>query len=116
MNAEQRETPKKLILTTSDLIPGCTITETLGLVRGSTVRARHLGHDIIASFKRMVGGEVDDYTKLLAEAREQAIDRLVDQARSKGATAVTCVRFSSAEIAQGAAEILIYGTAVKHTS
>lgn len=110
------KSPKKLILVTSDTIEGATITETLGLVRGSTVRARHLGHDVIAGLKRMVGGEVDDYTKLLAEAREQAVDRLVDQARARGATAVVAVRFASAEIATGAAEILIYGTAVKHVS
>lgn len=85
----------------------------LGIVRGSAVRARHLGKDILALFKNMVGGEMEEYTKLLAEAREQALDRMIEQARSMGADAITGVRFSSSQIAQGAAEVLVYGTAVK---
>lgn len=100
------------LVVTSDEIPGRRITSALGMVRGSTVRARHLGNDILASLKRVVGGEVDDYTKLLAEAREQALDRMVEQAKALGADAVVAVRYASAEIASGAAEVLIYGTAV----
>ena len=101
-----------IVVTIMD-VPGRKVTETIGLVRGSTVRARHLGRDIAAAFKNMVGGEVAEYTKLLAESREQAIDRLIDEARSRGADAVVGVRFSTSEISSGAAEILAYGTAVK---
>jgi len=102
-----------MILTTSDAIPGHAIEETLGLVRGSVVRARHLGKDITALFKNMVGGELDEYAKLLAESREQALDRMVAEAKSKGAGAVVALRFSSSQISAGAAEVLVYGTAVK---
>lgn len=102
-----------MILSTSDDVPGREITETLGLVRGSTVRARHLGKDIAAMLKNMVGGEMDEYTKLLAESREQAIDRMILEAEAKGANAVVTVRFCTSQISQGAAEILVYGTAVK---
>lgn len=102
-----------MILTTCDDVPGQTITETIGLVRGNAVRARHLGKDITALFKNIVGGELDEYTKLLAESREQAIDRMISEAASKGADAVVAMRFSSSEIAAGAAEVLVYGTAVK---
>ncbi len=102
-----------MIVVTSDEIPGRTIAEAIGLVKGNSVRARHLGKDITAIFKNVVGGEVDEYTKLMAEAREQAIDRLVLEAESKGADAIVCLRLSSAQISAGAAEILAYGTAVK---
>ena len=102
-----------MIMVSSDEIPGRTIEEGVGLVRGSSVRSRHLGKDIIAVFKNIVGGEVEEYTKLLAEAREQAIDRMIAEARSRGADAIVTVRFASAEIASGAAEVLVYGTAVK---
>ena len=102
-----------MILTTSDEIPGHAITDTIGLVKGNAVRARHLGKDITALFKNMVGGELDEYTKLLAESREQAIDRMVSDAKSKGADAVVALRFASSEISAGAAEVLVYGTAVK---
>ena len=102
-----------MILSTSDDIPGHDIVETIGLVKGNAVRARHLGKDITALFKNMVGGELDEYTKLLAESREQAIDRMVSDARSKGANAVVALRFASSEISAGAAEVLVYGTAVK---
>jgi len=102
-----------LIVVTTFELPGRRITEHLGLVRGNAVRARHLGTDLLAGLKNLVGGEVEEYTKLLAEAREQAVDRMVAEARSLGADAVIGARFSSAEIAKGAAELLAYGTAVK---
>lgn len=102
-----------MILVTSDEISGHPVGEALGLVRGSSVRARNLGRDIVATLKNVVGGEVEEYTKLLAEAREQALDRMRAQARSKGADAVVAIRFSSSQIASGAAEVLVYGTAVK---
>ena len=102
-----------MILVTTMEVPGRQITEALGLVRGSSVRARHLGKDVLAFFKHMVGGEVLEYTKLLAEVREQAMDRMLEEARARGADAVVAVRFASSEIAQGSAEILCYGTAVK---
>ena len=102
-----------MILVTSDEIPGRSIRETIGLVRGSSVRSRHLGKDLVAVFKNMVGGEVEEYTKLLAEAREQAIDRMSSEARARGADAIVAVRFASSEIASRAAEVLVYGTAVR---
>ncbi len=102
-----------MILTTSDTIPGHTIEETFGLVRGSVVSARHLGKDITALLKNVIGGEMDEYTKLLAESREQALDRMEAEAKSKGANAVVTLRFSSSQIAAGAAEVLVYGTAVR---
>ncbi len=83
------------------------------MVRGTTVRAHHVGNDIIAYLRNLVGGEVIEYTKMLAEAREQAIDRMTEDAKSIGANAVTDVRFSTSDIASGAAEVLVYGTAVK---
>lgn len=101
------------ILCTTDLVPGRVLAEPLGLVRGSAVRARHLGKDIIAFLKNLVGGEIDDYTKLLGEAREQALDRLRAEARALGADAVVGLRFCGTEIASGAAEFLAYGTAVR---
>ena len=102
-----------MILVTSDEVPGRRITATIGMVKGNAVRARHLGRDITALFKNIVGGELDEYTKLLAEAREQAIDRMVEDARSRGADAITSIRITSTEISSGAAEFLVYGTAVK---
>jgi uncharacterized protein YbjQ (UPF0145 family) len=102
-----------MILTTSDTIPGQVLQETCGLVKGNAVRARHMGKDITAMFKNMVGGELDEYTKLLAESREQALDRMVADAKSKGADAIVTMRFSSSQISAGAAEVLVYGTAVK---
>lgn len=102
-----------MILATTDELPGREIVETLGLVRGNAVRARHLGQDIGAMFKNMVGGEIPEYTKLLAEVREQALDRMVSEAHARGADAVVALRFASAEISAGAAEILAYGTAVR---
>jgi len=105
---------KKHLYTTDD-VPGFHRTEALGLVRGSSVRARHLGRDLTAMFKNIVGGELDEYTKLMGEVREQALDRMADEARALGANAVVGVRFVSTEIATGAAEVLAYGTAVKLT-
>ncbi|HUR27555.1 MAG TPA: heavy metal-binding domain-containing protein [Planctomycetota bacterium] len=102
-----------MILCTTDDVPGREISQTIGLVRGNTVRSRHLGRDISASFKRLVGGEIEEYTKLLAESREQAIDRMVAEARARGADAVVGMRFTSSEISAGAAEFVAYGTAVK---
>ena len=101
-----------MILVTSDAIPGRSIREVHGLVRGTSVRSRHLGRDLLASMKNLVGGEMHEYTKLLAEAREQALDRMCAEARAMGANAVVGVRFSSSEIARCAAEVLVYGTAV----
>ncbi len=101
-----------MIVTTNLEIAGKQIVRTVGLVKGNTIRARHLGRDIAALFRNIVGGEVKEYTKLIAEAREQAIDRMVDDAKAKGANAVVMVRFTTSEIMKGAAELLAYGTAV----
>lgn len=103
----------EILLCTTDSAPSRRITHTFGLVRGSSVRARHLGKDITAAFKNLVGGEIDDYTKLMAEAREQALDRMMAEACALGADAVVGLRFSGTEITAGAAEFLAYGTAVK---
>ena len=102
----------KIILVTTETIPGKEIKKVLGLVRGNTIRARHMGKDIMAGFKNMVGGEIVDYTKMMAESREQAIDRLIEDAQSVGANAVIGLRFTTTSMMQGAAEFLIYGTAV----
>jgi uncharacterized protein YbjQ (UPF0145 family) len=102
-----------MILATSDDIPGREITEALGLVRGNTIRARHIGRDIAAILRNLVGGEVRDYTKMMAEAREQALDRMIAEAEEMGANAITGIRFSTSFVMQGAAEFLVYGTAVK---
>lgn len=102
-----------MIVTTAETIPGRTIGATLGIVRGNTIRARHVGTDIVAALRNVVGGEVPEYTKLLAEAREQAYDRMVANAQAAGADAIIAMRFSTSAISQGAAEILAYGTAVK---
>lgn len=101
-----------MIVTTTSEIAGKRIVRTLGMVRGNTVRARHLGRDIMAVLRNVVGGEIPEYTKLMAEAREQAIDRLVEDAESLGADAVVEMRFSTSMVASGAAELLAYGTAV----
>ena len=101
-----------MILTTTDS-PGRPVQEVLGIVRGSTVRSRHLGKDILAVFRNIVGGEVDEYTKLVAEARGQALDRLSAEARALGADAVVGLRFGTSQVSQGAAEVLAYGTAVR---
>lgn len=99
-------------LTTLETVPGKTITRHLGLVQGSTVRAKHVGRDILAGLKNIVGGELTSYTALLAESRNEALDRMVEQARAAGANAVVNVRFATSNIAAGAAEVMAYGTAV----
>ena len=102
-----------MILTTTDFIPGKEVSQILGIARGSSVRARHVGNDIMASLKNIVGGEIEEYTKLQALAREQALERLEKDAQELGAEAVINVRMMTSMVSQGAAEILIYGTAVK---
>ena len=101
-----------MIITTSDQVEGKAITKTIGLVKGSTIRARHLGKDIMAGLRGMVGGEISEYTKMMAEAREEAIQRMVEDAETKGANAVVSMRFSTSMIMQNAAEVLAYGTGV----
>jgi len=101
-----------MIFVTSDQIAGKTIKKTLGIVRGNTIRARHVGRDISAALKNLVGGEIKDYTKMMAESREQALDRMVEEAESLGANAIINVRFATSMIMQSASEILAYGTAV----
>jgi uncharacterized protein YbjQ (UPF0145 family) len=101
-----------MILTNTETVPGKTITRFYGVVSGSTVRAKHIGRDIMASLKNIVGGELKGYTELLQEAREEALSRMVEQAKSLGANAVVNVRFSTSSVTQGAAELFAYGTAV----
>jgi uncharacterized protein YbjQ (UPF0145 family) len=101
-----------MIIATADTIADKKIVKTLGVVRGNTIRARHIGKDIMAVFRNMVGGEVTEYTKLMGESREQAIDRMVEQAEAMGANAVVTVRLTTSMLMGGAAEIVAYGTAV----
>jgi len=102
-----------MLLTTQNLFSEYEITQTLGLVKGNTVRARHVGKDMMAVFRNIVGGEVDEYTKLLSESREQAIDRMIVNAKMLGADGIVGIRFTTSSIMQAASEILAYGTAVK---
>ncbi|HSG48070.1 MAG TPA: YbjQ family protein [Longimicrobiales bacterium] len=101
-----------IVVTTPD-VPGRKVMKVLGMVRGNTIRARHVGHDISAAFRNIAGGEVREYTKMLAEAREQAVDRMLEEAEALGANAVIAVRFQTCEVMKGAAEMLCYGTAVE---
>lgn len=101
-----------IIVTTAD-VPGTRIVRVLGLVRGNTIRARHVGRDILANLRNIAGGEVREYTKMLAEAREQAIDRMVEEAQTLDANAIVAVRFQTSMVMKGAAEMLCYGTAVR---
>jgi uncharacterized protein YbjQ (UPF0145 family) len=101
-----------MIVTTTDELPGRRITRILGLVRGNTIRARHLGRDIQAVLRNIAGGEIKEYTKMLAESREQALDRMTEEAEALGADAVVSVRFATSMVMTGAAEIMCYGTAV----
>jgi uncharacterized protein YbjQ (UPF0145 family) len=101
-----------MLLTTTDTIEGRRIIKTLGLVRGNTIRARHIGNDIMACLRNIVGGEITNYTKMMAESREQALDRMIEDARKLGANAIVQVRFSTSMIMTAASEILAYGTAV----
>lgn len=101
-----------LAIYTTDTVPGHRVVRTIGLVRGNTIRSRAIGYDLVAVFKTLVGGEISEYTKMLAEAREQALDRMRAEALERGATAVVGVRFTTSMVMQGCAEILAYGTAV----
>jgi len=101
-----------MIITTSGQVEGKTIVKTVGLVKGSTIRARHVGRDIMVGLRGMVGGEITEYTKMMAEAREQAIQRMVEDAEKQGANAIVSMRFSTSMIMQSAAEVLAYGTGV----
>ena len=101
-----------MIITTVERIEGKNITRTVGLVRGSTIRARHAGRDIMAGLRSIVGGEITDYTKMMAESREQALQRMVDDAEKQGANAIVGLRFTTSMIMQNASEILAYGTGV----
>ena len=101
-----------MIVVTSSTIPGKEIKKSFGIVRGNTIRARHIGKDILAVFKNILGGEIDEYTKLMSESREQSLDRMVENAKELGANAIVDCRFSTSFIMQNAAEILVYGTAV----
>ena len=101
-----------MLVVSSPDIPGKKIVRTLGLVKGNTIRARHIGKDILAVFKNIVGGEIQEYTKLMAESREQAIDRMVQDAEQLGANAIISVSTTTSVISQGAAELLVIGTAV----
>lgn len=102
-----------LILTTLESVPGKEIVQHYGLVQGSTIRAKHVGRDIAASFKNLVGGELKGYTELLQEARQEATERMVMQAQQTGANAIVNIRFATSSVAQGAAELFAYGTAVR---
>lgn len=102
-----------MILTNLESIPGRTVVAHLGLVSGNTVRAKHIGRDIMASLKNIVGGELTGYTELLQEARHEALGRMIQQAQGLGANAVLNIRFSTSSVAQGAAELYVYGTAVQ---
>ncbi len=102
-----------MIITTTQTVPGKEVSEILGVARGSTVRARNVGRDIFAGLKNLVGGEIDEYTQLQAQSREQAMQRMVQDATAMGADAILGMRLTTAMVVQGAAEILAYGTAVK---
>ena len=103
---------RKFIVVTSPTVPGKAVVRTLGLVSGNAVRARHVGMDILAVLRNIVGGDITEYAKLLAESREQALDRMVTQAEKRGANAVVSMQFSTSVIMKGAAEMMAYGTAV----
>lgn len=102
-----------MILTNVETVPGKSIVEHYGLVAGSTIRAKHIGRDLMASLKNLVGGELKGYTQLMQESRQQAVDRMIEQAAQMGANAIVNVRFSTSSVAQGAAELYAYGTAVR---
>lgn len=102
-----------MIVSTTETLPGYEITEVIGLTRGNVIRAKHIGRDIVAGLRNVVGGELNEYTKMLAEAREQAHDRMVEHAKGLGADAIIGMRFTTATVMSGSAEILAFGTAVK---
>lgn len=101
-----------MIITTAEKIEGKNITRTIGLAKGSTIRARHLGRDIMAGLRGVVGGEITEYTKMMAESREQALQRMADDAEAQGANAIVALRFTTSMVMQNASEILAYGTGV----
>ena len=101
-----------MIVTTADGVKGKEITKTIGLVKGSTIRARHIGRDIMAGLRGVVGGEITEYTKMMAEAREEALQRMIEAAEKEGANAVVNMRFGTSMVMSNAAEVLAYGTAV----
>ncbi len=101
-----------MIIATTEQIEGKKVKRTIGMVKGSTIRARHLGKDIMAAFRGMAGGEITEYTKMMAEAREEAIQRMIEDAEKQGANAIICLRFSTSMVMQNAAEVLAYGTGV----
>lgn len=104
---------ENILVTTQDEFADYQIIETIGMVKGNTIRARHIGKDIMAALRTIVGGEITEYTKMLAEAREQSLDRMIGNAKNAGADGIVCVRFTTAAVMKGAAELLAYGTAVK---
>ena len=102
-----------MIVSTTETVAGKRVVQTLGIARGNTIRARHVGKDILAALRNLVGGEIHEFTKLVAESREQALDRMIEDAQRQGADAVVSVRFTTSVITSGAAELLAVGTAVK---
>ncbi len=103
----------QITLSTTEIIYGKKIIKHVGLVRGTSIRSRHLGHDILAKFRGLVGGEIHEYTKLMAESREQVLERMINDAKSLGANAIVGIRFTTSQVAVGAAELMVYGTAVE---
>ena len=101
-----------MIVTTTEQVEGKRIVKTIGMVRGSTIRAKHIGKDIMAAFRNIAGGEITEYTKMMAEAREEALNRMIEVAEKEGANAIIAVRFGTSMVMQNAAEVLAYGTGV----
>ena len=101
-----------MIITTTEQVEGKKIKKTIGMVKGSTIRAKHIGKDIMAAFRGMAGGEISEYTKMMAEAREEALNRMIEVAEKEGANAIIAVRFGTSMVMQNAAEVLAYGTGV----
>jgi len=101
-----------MLIVTTDNVPGKKVVRTLGLVKGNTIRARHIGKDVMAIMKTIVGGEIQEYVKMLAQSREEALGRMVEEAEKLGANAIVATRFTTSAILQGVAELLVYGTAV----
>lgn len=110
---KEKDTMGRILTATTESIPGFEIVQVLGVVRGNTVRTRHVGRDILASFKTIIGGEIEGYTDLMTQAREQALERMLAQAEARGADAVIALRFETSNIMETASEILVYGTAVR---
>lgn len=106
-------TQNKIITTTTETVPGRQIANVLGVVRGNSVRAKHIGKDIIANLKHLVGGEIKGYSKMISESRDEAFDRMVKEAADFGADAIVCIRFTTSSVMASASKVLAYGTAVK---